>query len=358
MTYRVVQWATGAMGKAIIRTMIDHPETEVVGAYVYGSKKVGVDVGELANRAPVGAVATNNVEEILALDADVVVHAGRLGPYGTHDDDIVRLLESGKNVISINGYTDPLFHDGPRLDRLQAAGEAGGATLMGVGLNPGFIGEQLAVVVSGLCASVDHIEVVEAADARELRDPVYLFDALGFGGDIAANDPNDVTWGPVSSLNGMYEEVLAAMAHHLNMELERVETDHVFYPAESDIHVPAGVVPAGTVGHTNWRWHGIVGGERRLTVSIHWFVETAHLDTPAPPLWRVHLTGHPGVRLSVELEKHADDHSRMGAEQYAVAGQVINSIPHLLAAPPGVMVRPIATPSRGAASIDVAALSN
>lgn len=354
MTYRVVQWATGPMGKAILRTMIDHPSTDVVGAYVYNEKKVGRDVGDLANRPTTGVFATNNIDEILALDADVVVHAGRLGPYGGHDDDIVRLLESGANVLSINGYTDPHAHPGERRNRLQNAGVAGGSSLMGVGLNPGFVAEQVAVLVTGICASLEHIEVVEAADARELRDPRYLFDALGFGAPLGEHDPNDPSWGPVSALNGMYEEVLSAMAHHLDLKLERIETDHVCHPAESDVVVHAGTIPKGTVGHTNWRWHGIVGGRRRLTMSIHWFVETAHLDEPEPPLWRVHLTGHPGLRLSIDLQKHPDDHSRMSTEQYAVAGQVINSIPHVVAAEPGGTIRPVLTPVRGAGSIDLA----
>lgn len=346
MTYRVVQWATGAMGTAILRTMLDHPGIDVVGTYVYGEAKAGRDVGDLARRDATGVLATSDVDEILALDADVVVHAGRIGPYGSHDDDIVALLESGKNVLSINGYTDPLVHAGERLDRLRKAAERGGATLMGVGLNPGFIGEQVAVLATGVCASVDHVEVVEMADARLVQDPEYLFGSLGFGAELGAHDPNDPSWGPVGSLNGMFEEVVGAMAHHLGLELDEIVSDHVCHPAQSDLEIAAGVIPQGTVGHTNWRWHGIVAGERRITMSIHWFVETAFLPEPEPPLWRVTVTGHPGVRIAMEVEKHPDDRSRMGAEQYAVAGQVINAVPHVVAAEPGVMIRPIATPWR------------
>ncbi|SKB05332.1 NAD(P)H-dependent amine dehydrogenase family protein [Aeromicrobium choanae] len=346
MTHRVVQWATGAMGTAILRTMLDHPGIEVVGTYVYGERKAGRDVGDLARRDATGVLATSDVDEILALDADVVVHAGRIGPYGAHDDEIVALLESGKNVLSINGYTDPFVHPGERLDRLRAAAERGGVTLMGVGLNPGFIGEQVAVLATGVCASVDHIEVVEMADARLVQDPDYLFGSLGFGAPLDAHDPNDPSWGPVGALNGMYEEVLGAMAHHLGMTVDEVVSDHVCHPAGSDLEVSAGVIREGTVGHTNWRWHAMVGGRRRLTMSIHWFVETAHLPEPEPPLWRVNITGHPGVRIAMELEKHPDDRSRMGAEQYAVAGQVINAVPHVVAAPPGLAIRPVATPAR------------
>jgi len=346
MTYRVVQWATGAMGTAILRTMLDHPGVEVVGTYVYGEAKAGRDVGDLARRDATGVLATSDVAEILALDADVVVHAGRIGPYGAHDDEIVALLESGKNVLSINGYTDPLVHPGARLDRLREAAERGGVTLMGVGLNPGFIGEQVAVLATGVCASVDHVEVVEMADARLVQDPEYLFGALGFGAGLDEHDPNDPSWGPVGALNGMYEEVLGAMAHHLGLTIDEVVSDHVCHPAESDLTVAAGVIPRGTVGHTNWRWHAMVDGSPRLTMSIHWFVETAYLPEPEPPLWRVSITGHPGVKIAMELEKHPADHSRMGAEQYAVAGQVINAVPHVVAAEPGLMIRPVATPAR------------
>jgi hypothetical protein len=89
--------------------VIDHPGTELVGLYAYGANKVGKDAGDIARREPTGVIATNSVEEILALDADVVIHAARLGPYGSHDGDFIPLLESGKNVISINGYSWPNY---------------------------------------------------------------------------------------------------------------------------------------------------------------------------------------------------------------------------------------------------------
>jgi hypothetical protein len=343
MAYRVVQWATGAMGKAVLRTVIDHPGTELVGVYTYSDRKAGRDAGELAGRPATGVLATNDVAEILALDADVVVHAGRIGPYGSHDEDFIRLLESGKNVITINGYSHPAHWSGDSTERLRAACDTGGTTLMAAGLNPGFIAEQIATVATGVCASVEHIEITEAADATEVRDPAYLFGALGFGADPAAFDPNDATQGPAVFLNGMYTEALAAVALRLGMDLERVETEHVVHPATADIELHAGVIRQGTVSHTNWRWHGIADGKRRLTMSIHWYAETAHLDDPHPPLWTVKVTGHPGIEIAVRLVKHPGDKSRMGAEQYAVAGQVINAIPYVVAAKPGLLTRPVAT---------------
>ena len=74
MTYRVIQWATGAMGKSCLRAVIDHPAMELAGLFVYGDDKLGRDAGDIARRAPTGVIATRDVDEILALDADVVIH--------------------------------------------------------------------------------------------------------------------------------------------------------------------------------------------------------------------------------------------------------------------------------------------
>lgn len=346
MTFRVIQWATGAMGKACLRAVLDHPEAELVGLYVYGDK-AGRDAGEIARREPTGVIATRDIDEILALDANVVIHCARLAPpYGSHDAEILQLLASGKNVISINGYSRPSHWTGERREALEAACRAGGTSLMAAGLNPGFAAEQIAVVATGVCQALDHVEVVESVDCRAVRNPDYVFRILGFGSDPADVDPNDPAWGPASSLNGMYEEVLAAMAEHLGLALERVETDHRVFAATQELGVAAGVIPEGRIGHVNWRWNGIVEGQPKLTMSIHWWMEEAHLDEPDPPLWRIRIKGHPGVRISIDLEKREGDTTATSAEQIGVAGAVLNAIPHVVAAAPGLMTRPLATPFR------------
>lgn len=341
MSYRVIQWATGGMGRNCLRAVIDHPAMELAGVYVYSDRKNGLDAGVIARREETGVIATNDIDEILALDADVVIHAARISPpYGTHDADIIPLLRSGKNVISINGYTHPRHWGGDRLAALEAACREGNTSLMGAGLNPGFAGEQLATVASGVCTAIDHVEIVESVCCLPVRNADYVFQALGFGSDPATINPNDGAWGPASSLNGMYEEVLAAMAEHLGMDLEAVATEHRAYPASTDIEAAAGTIPAGTIGHFQWRWHGIVGGRERLTMTIHWYMETANLEEPEPPLWTIRIEGQPGIVLRVELEKRAGDTTPTSAEQIAVAGTVINAIPVVCAAPPGVLLRP------------------
>jgi len=94
--YRVVQWATGNIGSRSLRAVIEHPELELVGLYVYSDAKAGQDAGELCGLGPTGVVATQDVDEILALRPDCVLFMGDRADI----DVLCRLLESGANVVS------------------------------------------------------------------------------------------------------------------------------------------------------------------------------------------------------------------------------------------------------------------
>lgn len=345
MTYRVIQWATGAMGKSSLRALIDHPAMQLVGVYVHGPGKAGLDAGEIARRPPTGVIATDDVEQILALDADVVVHCARISPpYGSDEAEIGRILASGKNVISINGHSHPRYWGPDRIAALEAACATGGSSLMGAGINPGFIAEQLAVAASGVCQRLDHLEIIEAADGRAMRSPDYVFGVLGFGAEPGSFDPNAPDWAPAAAVDGMFQEMLALVAERLGFSLEGIVSDHQVFAASEDLHVAAGLIRQGTVSHLNLRWRGIAGGRPRLTLSIHWHMERAHLDDPDPPLWRVRIDGEPGVRIAVDVVKRPDDATRTEPEQLAVAGTIVNAIPVVCAAPPGLIDRPVATP--------------
>jgi len=348
MTWRVIQWATGAMGKTCLRAIIDHPDLELVGLYVYSQGKAGRDAGEIARRPPTGVIATSDVAAILALQADVVVHAARLpDSYGQGDGELQAILRSGKNVLSINGHTYPQHWGGERLQAFESACAAGGVSFMGVGLNPGFVAEKMAVTATSICTRVDRVETIEVVDCREVRSPAYVFGKLGFGADPATIDPNDPAWPPAAALNGMYSEVIALTAARLGLELDAIETEHTLLPATEDLAIAAGTIAKGRVSQTNWRWHGMVGGRRKITTSISWTMEPARLGDAAPPLWRVNIEGSPGVRIAIDLERPADDPGRTSAEQWGLAGAVINAIPVVCAAAPGVVATPIATPHRG-----------
>ena len=74
--YRVVQWATGNIGLRSLRAVIDHPDLDLVGLYVYSEDKAGRDAGELCGTDPTGVLATRDIGDILALEPDCVLYMG------------------------------------------------------------------------------------------------------------------------------------------------------------------------------------------------------------------------------------------------------------------------------------------
>src|SRR5262245_53009011 len=100
---RVIQWATGGVGRAALEAVLDRPDLDLVGCWVHAAGKDGTDVGTLAGRDPVGVAATTDVDALLALDADCVVYS----PLFADPDVVERILASGKNVVTPLGWFYP-----------------------------------------------------------------------------------------------------------------------------------------------------------------------------------------------------------------------------------------------------------
>jgi 2,4-diaminopentanoate dehydrogenase len=60
---RVIQWATGSVGSAQLREVIDRPDLELVGLYLYGQSKLDIDAGVLVGRPPTGVAATDDADK-------------------------------------------------------------------------------------------------------------------------------------------------------------------------------------------------------------------------------------------------------------------------------------------------------
>jgi len=103
MAYRVIQWATGGVGRAAIEGVLDHPDLELAGAWVHSPTKEGVDLGTLVGREPIGVTATGNVESLLATDADCVVYS----PFLADPTVVTSILQSGKNLVTPLGWFYP-----------------------------------------------------------------------------------------------------------------------------------------------------------------------------------------------------------------------------------------------------------
>src|SRR4029453_17074066 len=99
MTLRVVQWTTGNVGRQSVTAIAENPGLELVGCYAWSPAKVGRDVGELCGLNPLGVIATDDVDALLALRPHCVVY----NPMWPSIDELVRILDAGVNVVSTAG---------------------------------------------------------------------------------------------------------------------------------------------------------------------------------------------------------------------------------------------------------------
>lgn len=343
MRVRVVQWATGAVGAAQLREVIDRPELELVGLFVYTGDKVGLDAGALVERPPTGVRATNDKSAILDLDADVVLHAAsKAFPVNTNSDDIVALLESGKSVITTTSYNHlPTFGSGVH-DRIRTACERAGTRFHAAGEHPGFMFERLATSITALCQRVDKITVQEFVDCSRVAAKEMLVDLMGMG-----KRPEEITVESriFGALSRQYEQAIGAAADVLGLEIDEVRPAIETGTSAHDVDVAFGILPAGTVVGQILSWTGYHDGRPTLVAEEYWTVTD---DIPGWDLSvdgflvRVLVDGLPPFRLDLTIDRdRLGDRDTAAAGQTMVAMTAVNAIPYVLEAPPGVVVPPV-----------------
>ncbi|NNA76492.1 dihydrodipicolinate reductase [Pseudomonas lactis] len=339
--YKVIQWATGSVGRTTLRRIIDHPDLELVGLFTYGNAKVGVDAGTIAKRLPTSVLATNDIEEILRLDADVVIHTSRItDPYTKQNADVERLLASGKNVISINGYYMPAFHGAEYSDALRDAAMRGQATLAGIGVNPGVVAERLALTLSGLMASLEHVECLEVVDCSNVPSADFLLGVLGFNADL---EKTDIRKGSLGQLyTDLYSETFAYMAEAWGTSVASIEPDHRMTLALEDIKIQSALIEKGRVAGTEWRWKARFADGRTMTHSLLWTI-APHLHSNAEGAhWKVSARGRPNLEMTLNISDPDPNapHSRPAMDMTAAV--LIRAIPDVCSAESGFYRLPTA----------------
>ena len=128
----VVQWTTGKTGRAAVRGMAGHPVLDLVGCYAYSPDKVGRDVGELCGIELLGVTATDDIDALLALKPDCVAYM----PYRPNFDHLVRILESGANVVTTMYMLSGSGYGEEATQKIREAALKGGASLYSSGIYP------------------------------------------------------------------------------------------------------------------------------------------------------------------------------------------------------------------------------
>jgi hypothetical protein len=351
MTIRVAVWGPGSMGVIALRGVIDHPDLELAGLVVHSDAKAGKDAGQLCGIDPVGVVATTDAAGLLEGDADVVVYAAaaNLRPLEAVND-MVSILRARKNVVSCSivplvypNAVDPAF-----TAPLREAAMAGGVSFFTTGIDSGFANDILPLALSGVARTIDSIRVTEMFNYATYPDRSAVYDILGFGKPQEelpfAATPGVFTfgWGPV----------LHQLAAGLGVRVDDVKEAVERIPADRSFDTPTGHIAAGTIAGMRSTLTGYVEGHPAFIVDhVSRMHDDIAPDWPQPHIsiqprdlgyggasgrgvYRVEIEGSPSMRCEFEM---ADDHDHDLGARMAGASRMVNAIPAVCAAKPGLL---------------------
>jgi len=333
MKYRVIQWATGNVGRQAVRGVVAHPELELVGCWVHGENKDGRDVGEICGTAALGVRATRNADALLATDADCVIYT----PLLPDTAEVIRILASGKNVVTPLGWFFPDGRDGTAA--VDAACCDAGVTLHGTGIHPGGITERFPLMISNLSRNIRHVRAEEFSDIRSYEAEFVVKEIMLFG-----KPPRQAADSPMLDLLGggfgqSIDMVAAALGLALDGEKRAI---HEMAVATAPIDTPVGTLEAGTVAAQRFTWQGLVDGTPVVTARVNWLMGQEQLD----PAWtlggeerfEVEVEGEPSVRATFHGLHPGDVHDDHDANPglMATATHCVSSVPYVCAAEPGI----------------------
>jgi 2,4-diaminopentanoate dehydrogenase len=337
---RVVAWSTGGVGVAAIDAIRRRPDLELVGVWVHSPDKIGKDAGELAGGEMTGVTATNDADALIALKPDCVVYAAS-GPErdAAAVRDYLKLLAAGINVVSTSSTSlvyPPAYFAPDWYNQLDVAAKAGGASFYGSGIFPGFASDQLALLMATQSKSIRRITASEVALNDHYPVADVMMDGMGFG--------RPLDFEPMLKTPGFIEMAWKApiylMAEGLGVEIEEIRGTLDRELSARDIEVAFGTIPAGTCGAVRTRAAGVVNG--REAIVIEHVIRMARDVAPEWPrsesdaTYRVDIVGDPDIHCEMTLGE-AEGHGAGRAAMTSTAMRVVNAIPYVVGASPGLL---------------------
>ena len=337
---RTVVWSTGGVGTIAIDAVSRRPDLELVGVWVHSPGKVGKDAGELAGVAPLGLAATGDADALIALAPDCVVYAAS-GPErdGAAVPDYLRLLQAGINVVSTSSTSlvyPPSYFAPDWRDQLDAAAKAGGASFYASGIFPGFASDELALLLTTQSKNIRTITASEVALNDHYPVADVMMDGMGFG--------RPLDFEPMLSTLGFIEMAWKApiylIAAGLGVDVEVVRGSFDRQLTDRDIEVAFGTIAAGTCGAVRTRAAGVVNGREAIVIEhVIRMARDVAPDWPASECdatYRVDIEGDPDVHCVLTLGE-AQGQGAGRAAMAATAMRVVNAIPYVVDAAPGLL---------------------
>ncbi|MDT5094063.1 MAG: hypothetical protein QOH60_3426 [Mycobacterium sp.] len=340
MAIRVAHVGTGNVGRLALRGLLINPEFELTTLCVSSDAKVGKDAAELAGLSGhVGVAAVNDLDAVIAANPDCVVYCA-MGDnrLPAAMDDVRRILAAGINVVG----SSPVVLQFPwgvlpdqYIGPLEDAARQGNSSLFINGVDPGFATDLIPLALASTCQRIEQVRCSEIADYATYDGATVMFDVMGFGKSL---DEVPILFQP-GVLGIAWGCAIRQMAAGLGITLDEITDSCEREPAPEAFDIAAGHVSEGTVAALHFEIRGMVGGKPAIVVEHTTRLrEDLRPDWPQPAQpggsYRVEIVGEPSYTVDVCPTSTKGDHNH--AAIVGAAGRIVNAIPAVLTAEPGI----------------------
>jgi 4-hydroxy-tetrahydrodipicolinate reductase len=328
LSIRIAIYGLGSIGSLIAKHVITKPGIRLVGGIDISPDKVGKDIGEvvgLGKSLDMPVVHDDNAMEVLR-EADVVLHST-----STHLDkiypQIVKCIKAGADIISTSETLAYPWYRYPELAFLiDEAAKKQNVTVLGTGVNPGFVFDTLPAFLSSVCVDVGRIHVVRSIDASKRR---YSFQKK-YGLSMTLQEFQDkISRGEITAHVG-YAESIMLISCMLGLKIDKVEEGQEPIIADKYMETQYFKIQPGQV--CGIRGYGIGYIEGREFIKLELLAAVGRTDYD-----EVTIEGNPQLKWRNEYGTAGDT---------ATAAMIINVIPRVLKASPGLLtMKDVAIPS-------------
>jgi 4-hydroxy-tetrahydrodipicolinate reductase len=307
---------------------------------VSSESKAGKDAGELAGLdVSTGIAATNDLDAVLALKPECAVYTA-LADNRLPDalEDYRRILAAGVNIVGSSAvffqYPWQVLPD-ELLKPIEEAAQSGKSSMFVNGIDPGFANDLLPLALAGTCQSIEQIRCMEIINYDTYDSAAVMFDVMGFG---RALDDIPLLLQP-GVLSFAWGSVVRQLAAGLGVELDEVNETYIREPAPEDFDIASGHIKKGTAAALRFEVRGMKDGKPAVVLEhVTRLRNDLHPEWPQPAQeggsYRIEITGEPSYAVDVCLSSPNGDHNHAGL--VATAARVVNAIPAVVAAAPGI----------------------
>ena len=312
---KVICFGLGPIGSGLARVVSARPDFQIVGAVDVDPGKVGKDAGcVIGLERDLGVKVSDDAAKVLAKKADVVLHCTS-SSLKLVEPQLAQIIRAKHNIVSTCEELAMPWSRGAIAKRIDALAKKNKVTVLGTGINPGFMMDTLPILLTGVCQQVTSVRVRRVVDASTRRQPLQK--KIGTG--MTVEEFKQKAGKEIRHV-GLTESV-ALVARTLRWKLDQIEETIEPVVARQAISTEYYDVKPGFVTGVEQFGYGIRDGKRIIELHLRMCVDAGE---SVDEVW---LEGRPAVHSRI-TGVHGD---------LSTAAVATNCIRRVVAAPPGLV---------------------